>query len=643
MGDEKKLPIPQFAAKIKQKYPQYKDMDDTELVNKIIAKYPEYESHVDISAKKKDLAQPIPTSLPKPAKAPENEYVIGLGTSLPPKKESFPSELPSNSVLQIARAMSSLKANKASRRDEATQYIEKNNRLRAQLEAAGYNPDEVERDFGTLPEDSGINMGEALRLKKENPTKFKRYISAATWQPTLLKAIQKSGDTGLMNRIIEEREAKGSRTNVRASMRTAIDAANTYIEDADEREKVVKAIISDKKYGYGQVSEEDESEFANDPKSMGLNPYQANALQFLEDTDPSLFKTYSKLISVTPQLNDDAALGSEIKLRELEEIGMQIEMQSLTEAMGDAESEDEYNKLQSRYETIQKDIELQPQRYPKATAVDADMLMQEALGQKNSAVMRGVLNVGKGVDNAVNWLGDIFQSPFQSGEESAIADLEELGRSRMVQSVMLHTTAENQLFNPQMVIKMNDDVKAQVDAVKGSDLSEQDKQDKVREIMRKNIGSGVGMVPNDKAGRFNPTASAWANTVSDVGSQILTQVGLALTTGGAGNISKAGQITRMFGTVYATSYNDRYAEAIEKNVKNPTTYATVHTAIEAASELINNDLAMLKKIFPSTSTMGKIIKNISKEEFEQIVKSKAYLLRQFRRQVKQQYLILLAR
>jgi hypothetical protein len=54
MPDEKE-PIPQFAKRIKQKYPQYKDVDDTELVNKMIEKYPEYRDRVQLEpVKKKD-------------------------------------------------------------------------------------------------------------------------------------------------------------------------------------------------------------------------------------------------------------------------------------------------------------------------------------------------------------------------------------------------------------------------------------------------------------------------------------------------------------------------------------------------------------------------------------------------------------
>lgn len=37
----------EFAQKIKQKYPEYKNVDDTQLVNKIVEKYPVYKTHLD--------------------------------------------------------------------------------------------------------------------------------------------------------------------------------------------------------------------------------------------------------------------------------------------------------------------------------------------------------------------------------------------------------------------------------------------------------------------------------------------------------------------------------------------------------------------------------------------------------------------
>jgi len=44
-----KLKVNEFAAKIKEKYPSYKDVNDTDLVNKIIEKYPSYKDQVDFT------------------------------------------------------------------------------------------------------------------------------------------------------------------------------------------------------------------------------------------------------------------------------------------------------------------------------------------------------------------------------------------------------------------------------------------------------------------------------------------------------------------------------------------------------------------------------------------------------------------
>ncbi len=48
-----KLPIKDFAAKIKAKYPQYKDVDDTLLTQRIVEQYPDYAESVDLSPLKK--------------------------------------------------------------------------------------------------------------------------------------------------------------------------------------------------------------------------------------------------------------------------------------------------------------------------------------------------------------------------------------------------------------------------------------------------------------------------------------------------------------------------------------------------------------------------------------------------------------
>jgi transcriptional regulator with XRE-family HTH domain len=54
---EPKLSVAEFSAKIKSKYPQYKDVDDSVLVGKMLDKYPVYSEQVDFDVKKKELSE----------------------------------------------------------------------------------------------------------------------------------------------------------------------------------------------------------------------------------------------------------------------------------------------------------------------------------------------------------------------------------------------------------------------------------------------------------------------------------------------------------------------------------------------------------------------------------------------------------
>ena len=60
MEDEQvKISPSEFAAKIKAKYPQYKDVEDVELVGRITEKYPEYKDQIDLSVGGDSTGKPV--------------------------------------------------------------------------------------------------------------------------------------------------------------------------------------------------------------------------------------------------------------------------------------------------------------------------------------------------------------------------------------------------------------------------------------------------------------------------------------------------------------------------------------------------------------------------------------------------------
>lgn len=82
--------IEQFAARIKAKYPQYKDVNDTDLVNRIVAKHPEYKERVDYGTITRQT-QIAPPQYAQPAQAPIQDF----GTyQLPSQRPATDSHIP---------------------------------------------------------------------------------------------------------------------------------------------------------------------------------------------------------------------------------------------------------------------------------------------------------------------------------------------------------------------------------------------------------------------------------------------------------------------------------------------------------------------------------------------------------------------
>jgi hypothetical protein len=73
-----KVSIEQFAQRIKEKYPQYKAVNDTDLVNKIVDKYPAYKDKIDFGGGQKTAQKAAPAqqaTQPTPAFKPMTDIM----------------------------------------------------------------------------------------------------------------------------------------------------------------------------------------------------------------------------------------------------------------------------------------------------------------------------------------------------------------------------------------------------------------------------------------------------------------------------------------------------------------------------------------------------------------------------------------
>lgn len=466
--------------------------------------------------------------------------------------------------------------------------------IKEQLRLKGYSDKDIEElsvSFRDFPKDAkGVDFNELLAERKENPVAFERHLNSYKWQNALFKEVRKKegqdAEATISNLLSLQKH--GDYTTKRLGTQDIVKKINETVEDPELRKKLISQVAIDRAASYGVLDESKWQSFQNDPiyqSNPTANNYHITALNFLEDTDPEQYEIYKRFMSVNPEgkLGDeDFKRGYEVKSRELETIGMNLQAKALEEELtglvnaqnkGQISQRDveRYNQLYPQYESLLKDVEGQKQRYPMATNMDADKLMQEAVGQRNSATKRFLLGVGENVDDFFNFIGDAAQSPFRSGKDKIIDDLEDFGKKEFTQTYQRYRTQANQFIQ--------------------------------------------------KDGKFNFTPSAIFNTISDVGADIVPSLFTSAMTAGIGNASRLKELATLFGTTYGTVYNDYYTQAIRENIKNPTTYATLHTAIEAASELMNPDLDAVRKMVKPTSTLGVMLKNTTKKEWDDILKS----------------------
>jgi hypothetical protein len=489
--------------------------------------------------------------------------------------------------------------------------------------------EQLAEDIWDMPQGEGFSFVKdipgLMKLRNENKYAYGRELAAIKSKGNLYNAVRDKSDVQTANNVIQGLQQL-EKKDYRSATKDGIGLIREYVDDTDEQNKLIKDYVTNKAYDYGAqpIDEEWLSQYPN------LNPYQARAMRFMQDVDPATFQAYQRLMSTNP---DDQWMGSregdirrgyETKGKELEDIGMNLQMKAYEEVLTNLknkvdagqqltpEEQNKYNSILSEYQTLAADKQNQNERYPSVAAMDADRLMQEALGSKNSIVKKFALGVGENFDDAINWVGDLIQDKGVNGDLELLGDKEMSGLNR-------YTAEKDKLIGSEFVAKFSPDLQKQIDEIKGSELSDEQKQDKVRELILNNQDQ-VQSVANDKSGKYNFTSKAVFNVVGDVASDLVSQLAIGALTGGGGNASKIKNLTSLFGSTFATAYNDYYNDALKQNIANPTQYAILHTSIEAASELINDDFEVAKTLVGKGTTLGKVLNKATREEWDAIAK-----------------------
>jgi hypothetical protein len=506
--------------------------------------------------------------------------------------------------------------------------------LEEKAKAAGYDKDLLD-DLSDIPEGKGFSIKKSVpelaALREKNPLLYSRALASIKSKGNLFKAISDQDGEHKAHELIQGQQQL-EKVDSRKATRNAIEMVRTYVHDTDEQNKLINEIKNDKYYDYGLQG----MEKGYDDRFQGLNPYQVTYLHFLEDTSPAEFEALNGMLKENP---DDIWMGSnetsirkgyEQKAKEAELKGMKMMRNAYEEKLTNyknkiegggqlsPDEEADAQKITEDYKTLQADVQNQGERYPLSQLTEANRTIQDKYGSQygqGASFLQGITSnlIDKPIDFVEKLVG-------ANGAENSIDDLEKLGDEDYTEMVQWKTP-EGESEEREYITKVSPTLKKKLDALWSDEkLSEDEKRKEMELLVAKNQDE-IGYEKNPKAGQINLTGKSILNRFNSTASQLLPQMALAYMTGGTMNASKVQQLSSLFGSTLAMSTHDFYIEALRKNIANPGEYAFTHAVIEAASELPFNNLKQLREVFGSTSRVGKILGNISEDEFNAIAKS----------------------
>ncbi|MFT3946158.1 MAG: hypothetical protein QM763_04210 [Agriterribacter sp.] len=492
-------------------------------------------------------------------------------------------------------------------------YRKKVEELNKKLTDAGYSESDAD-DIAGLPTGDlySYSLKEVLPLKKSNPERYQRYLASIKYQGEIVNRIEAEQGKQTAKEVVQyfkQIQNVEDYATARQDTRALTDLAN-----GDP--SIIRNIVVGRSIAYGAMLPDKDNAIKSDPRYLenggNLNYYQVSGMHILEDTEPATAAMYNRLLSVKNVGSglDDSKIGYDVKARELENIGLGLNNVALKQHLAD-HPDDENAK--ERYVQLQQEFATQNSRYPAAAQMDTQKAMQEAIGSRNGIFKKFVLGIGSDVRDTKNWLGDMLLAPFRSDENKTLSDLELLGEKEFTSATQLYSPENERLVGSDFVVKFSPDLQLAINAIADdSSLEYEDKARKVSDLISHNFDK-VDHIANSKAGKTNFTAKAITSNIGSVASQLVSQLSIAYLTGGSGNVGKARQLATLFGSTFATTYDDFYSEAIRNNIKDPSTYVTLHAGIEASSELINNDFAMAKRMIGGKGALGAIMEGTTEE------------------------------
>jgi len=672
MANGTPLSIPDFALKIKTKYPEYKDVDDTLLVNKIVEKYPEYKEQVDFGNPVKKKEPTIPSSQVLSENA--SHTISSSGTKLeteekpiqnnpysagvPPDDDLIGQLMYSNKLKGIKSTSSAMSeiGGDADAYDPAAQDAAK--KIDEGLSIRVDNPAKLFEQVKDVPErlfmQPGFTKAELMQDRKDNPQLFERKLATGKWQIGISDSINKQFKEGNLSQEDRDNALATIKQNLdninvgdyRYRRETSKRLFNTIEQyGGEDKGRLKKNLAIDLAKIYGGSFQNKFAETAKeDPNSKFLDETQLLAYQFLQDTDPEKAKGYGSALIDENKLGNNlyAQHGLQEKKARLTEIGVGLQQSYIQEQLNDLAKIQSVNgqlspnqekkaaELTLRQEELNDVLAEKSVKYGIVDVYNRGEAVQEILGQENAGAGYLFNKVGTSTANTVEGVVDLVSEPFRSDEGSKIHQLEAAGENMASNSLNYVTSKNSALKN--FELRIQPELQKQIDAVKNDgSLSRQQKEDKVNTLLRDN-STEWGRVPI-QGGKVNINPSSLFYSIGGLAADLVPFMALETVTGGGATAGAGRKLLTTFTSAAATGFHDAYATAVRDGEANPFSHALRVTAINSAALAGAGTPQAIRTMLGTKTAVGELVSKMSDDAINAALKQSPSALKNFGKSV----------
>lgn len=395
--------------------------------------------------------------------------------------------------------------------------------------------------------------------------------------------------------------------------------------DGESREELLSKLKYDA-LGIGKFLLKDANALKN---TGGVTPIQKAGLDYLKIFNPERYESLLNRARVVPETNEQRA-GQQINNLELETTGLSVLKTGVSDLVKDVQEKvnkgiiskdsQEVKNLNSWIQYISKAEDEQLKNYPEALSIRAQQTVNDVDKERLGFFGRSSYNLYKATGGAVEGLVNSLVKRFMGDEDKTRMDLESVSRDAF--SYLGGVRQNASIVNRDYLTVFSDKLKQELGKIDSdTKLTDAEKFTKKSEIVKNATPSEIYSVINPNKSKINLTAESFLGVLSTVVPQVVGGLATSYLTGGFGNISKARQLSNLFITSAATSYGQRYDQAMATGAANAEFNAIAGAIVDGGTELIGNDIAQIKKAI-SGGVGGKILSKLSDADWNRILANK---------------------